>query len=83
MSCTPVAGSHTMERYENAFYQPILSDWRNFETWQEDGGHNATQRANTIWKQLLQEYQKPPIDAAIEEELQAYMARRKQEIARE
>jgi trimethylamine--corrinoid protein Co-methyltransferase len=75
--------AHTMERYENAFYQPILSDWRNFETWQEDGGHNATQRANTIWKQLLQEYQKPPIDAAIEEELQAYMARRKQEIARE
>jgi trimethylamine--corrinoid protein Co-methyltransferase len=75
--------AHTMERYENAFYQPILSDWRNFETWQEAGGLNATQRANTIWKQLLQEYEKPPIDAAIEEELQAYMARRKQEIARE
>jgi len=75
--------AHTMERYENAFYQPILSDWRNFETWQEDGSKTATQRANEIWKQLLNDYEKPPIDPAIEEELQAYMARRKEEIASE
>jgi trimethylamine--corrinoid protein Co-methyltransferase len=75
--------AHTMERYENAFYQPILSDWRNFETWQEDGAKTATLRANEIWKQLLQDSETPPIDPAIEEELQAYMARRKQEIASE
>jgi len=75
--------AHTMERYEKAFYQPILSDWRNFETWQEDGSKTATQRANEIWKRLLADYQKPAIDPAIEEELQAYMARRKEEIARE
>ena len=73
--------AHTLERYENAFYQPILSDWRNFETWQEDGSKTATQRANEIWKRLLDEYEKPPIDPAIEEELQAYMAKRKEEIA--
>ncbi|MCP4981735.1 MAG: trimethylamine methyltransferase family protein [Gammaproteobacteria bacterium] len=75
--------AHTLERYQNAFYQPILSDWRNFETWQEDGAKSATQRANEIWKSLLNEYQKPPIDPAIEEELQAYMARRKEEITNE
>ena len=72
--------AHTLERYEDAFYQPILSDWRNFESWQEDGAKSATQRANEIWKKLLHEYQKPPIDLAIEEELQAYMAKRKLEI---
>ena len=72
--------AHTLERYEHAFYQPILSDWRNFETWQEDGAKTATQRANEIWKRLLAEYEKPPIDPAIEEQLQAYMARRKEEI---
>jgi len=72
--------AHTLERYENAFYQPILSDWRNFEAWQEDGAKSATQRANEIWKKLLSEYQKPPIESAIEEELQAYMAHRKEEI---
>ena len=74
--------SHTLERYENAFYQPILSDWRNFETWRDDGARSATQRANTIWKQILKEYQKPAIDPSIEEELRAYMAKRKEQIAK-
>ena len=75
--------AHTLERYETAFYQPILSDWRNFETWRDDGARSATERANTIWKRILAEYEKPPIDPAIEEELQAYMAKRKEEIALE
>ena len=34
--------AHTMARYETAFYRPLLSDWRNFETWQEDGARTAT-----------------------------------------
>lgn len=75
--------AHTLQRYEKAFYQPILSDWRNFETWQEDGSKSATQRANSIWKQLLNEYQKPDIHPAIEDELKAYMAKRKEEIKSE
>ncbi|MFS4583659.1 trimethylamine methyltransferase family protein [Phaeobacter sp. C3_T13_0] len=73
--------AHTLARYETAFYNPILSDWRNYETWRDDGGKTATERANAIWKQLLLEYEKPPIDPAVEEELEAYVARRKQEIA--
>ncbi|AXI53355.1 Glycine betaine methyltransferase (plasmid) [Pseudoseohaeicola sp. NH-UV-7] len=72
--------AHTLARYETAFYKPILSDWRNFETWEEDGAKTATQRANTIWKQLLREYEKPPIDPAVEEELEAYVAKRKEQI---
>ncbi len=74
--------AHTLERYENAFYTPMLSDWRNFETWRDDGARTATGRANLIWKQLLAEYEKPPIDEAVEEELAAYVAKRKEEIAR-
>ncbi len=72
--------AHTLERYQNAFYEPILSDWRNFESWRDDGSRTALQRANSIWKMLLREYEKPPIDPAIEEELQAYITRRKEEI---
>ena len=41
-------GTHTLERYDTAFYQPIVSDWRNFETWQADVAQTATQRANTV-----------------------------------
>ena len=72
--------AHTLERYQNAFYEPILSDWRNFESWRDDGSRTALQRANSIWKMLLREYEKPPIDPAVEEELQAYITKRKEEI---
>lgn len=71
---------HTLERYEDVFYSPLLSDWRNFETWQEDGSVSASQRANQIWKDLLGEYQQPPIDSSVVEELEAYVRRRKKEI---
>ena len=74
---------HTLQRYETAFYAPLLSDWRNFETWRDDGSRNATERANRIWKRLLADYQQPPLDPAIDEELKAYIARRKEEIARD
>jgi trimethylamine--corrinoid protein Co-methyltransferase len=73
--------AHTLARYENAFYEPLLSDWRNFQAWQEAGAVDATRRANAIWKELLKSYEQPPLDPAIREELEAYVARRKQEIA--
>jgi trimethylamine--corrinoid protein Co-methyltransferase len=71
---------HTLERFETAFYQPMVSDWRNFENWQEDGARTATQRANTVWKQMLEAYQEPPMDEAADEALNAFMARRKEEL---
>ena len=70
---------HTLERYETAFYAPILSDWRNFESWREAGSLTAAQRANAIWKQLLADYQQPPLDPGIDEALQAFVERRKRE----
>ncbi|HXQ41448.1 MAG TPA: trimethylamine methyltransferase family protein [Candidatus Udaeobacter sp.] len=70
---------HTLARYETAFYAPILSDWRNYESWREAGALTAAQRANAIWKQLLAEYQPPPLDPAKEEALREYVERRKRE----
>ena len=74
---------HTLDRYRNAFYQPLLSDWGNFENWFDNGQKTATIRANEIWKRLLKEYEKPSIESAVEEELQAYMNRRKEDISSE
>ena len=71
--------AHTQERYETAFYSPFLSDWSNFESWEERGSMQTPERANRIWKQILAEFEAPPIDAAIDEELQAFVARRKEE----
>ncbi len=73
--------AHTLERYETAFYRPLLSDWRNFETWQADGARTATERANTIWKQLLAEATPPALDPAAAEALDAFVERRSREIA--
>jgi len=72
--------AHTLERYETAFYEPLVSNWDNYETWLEAGGITATQRANTLWKQMLTEYEKPPLDPAIDEALVDYVARRKVEL---
>ena len=72
--------THTLSRYETAFYDPLVSDWRNFETWADDGALTATQRANTVWKQLLSQYEQPKIDPAIDEALRDYIARRKTQI---
>src|SRR5207245_3328812 len=66
--------AHTLERYETAFYRPILSDWRTYETWLEDGAMTATQRANRISKQLLAEFEPPPLDPPPAEGLPAVVA---------
>lgn len=71
--------AHTLARYESAFYSPILSDWRNFETWTEAGRPTTYDHANRIFKEKLSSYERPPIDPAVEEELDAFVAKRKAE----
>ena len=72
--------AHTMERYDSAFYSPVVSDWTNFENWKEAGGLDSAQRANAIWKQAINDYEQPPLDPAIVEELEDYVERRKREL---
>ena len=71
---------HTLSRFDSAFYEPMLSDWRNFENWSESGARTGTERAHLIWKDLLRTYEQPALDPAIDEELEAFVARRKTEI---
>ncbi len=71
--------AHTQARYRSAFYAPMISDWRNFESWQEAGSPTAVEKANQIWKSQLAEYQRPPLAPEIEEELDAFVAKRKEQ----
>ena len=71
--------AHTLARYETAFYSPILSDWRNYETWTEAGRPTTYDHANRIFKETLARYERPPLDPAIEEELDTFVAKRKEE----
>ena len=67
---------HTQSRYKAAFHRPMLSDWRNYETWEEAGSPELPSKANRIWKELLASYEPPPMDPAVAEELQAFVDRR-------
>jgi trimethylamine--corrinoid protein Co-methyltransferase len=71
---------HTLANFESAFARSALADNSSYEQWSEEGGLDAAQRANPVWKQRLAAYEAPPIDPAIDEELQAYVARRKAEM---
>ncbi len=68
--------AHTQQRYKTAFYSPVLSDWRNFETWSLAGSPTAIQKANRLWKERLASWEKPAIDPAVEEELNEFVDRR-------
>ncbi|WP_223475473.1 trimethylamine methyltransferase family protein [Oricola indica] len=70
---------HTQDRYETAFYSPFLSDWSNFENWEDRGAVTTVERANKVCKQILAEYEEPPIDEGIREELEAFVEKRKRE----
>ena len=70
---------HTQERYETAFYQPFVSDWRNFEGWDLAGGVWTAERAHGIFKEIIANFEEPPMDAGIKEELAAFVEKRKRE----
>lgn len=75
-----LGSGHTMRNYQTAFYEATLSDSENVESWEEEGSKDMRARAYDRWNQMLNDYEKPPIDAAVEEELRAYVAKRKEEI---
>jgi trimethylamine--corrinoid protein Co-methyltransferase len=71
--------AHTQARYRTAFHKPMISDWRNYETWAEAGSPEAAGKANRIYKELLAAYEPPPIDDAIAAELVDFVERRRSE----
>ncbi|MBD9373171.1 trimethylamine methyltransferase family protein [Rhizobium sp. ARZ01] len=70
---------HTLVRCETAFYSPILSDRRNYEAWSEAGRPTTFDHASRVFKEKLNTYERPPLDSAIEEELDAFVAKRRSE----
>jgi trimethylamine---corrinoid protein Co-methyltransferase len=71
---------HTLRHYETAFYEPALSDNNSFEQWRDAGETTADQRAAVIVRETLTNYEAPPMDEAIDEALQEFVARRKAEM---
>ncbi|MEL6585797.1 MAG: trimethylamine methyltransferase family protein [Pseudomonadota bacterium] len=70
---------HTQERYQTAFYSPFLSDWRNYEAFDLAGGVWTAERAHTVSRQILNQFEAPAMDPATREALAAFVAKRKEE----
>ena len=69
--------NHTQENFLTAFYRSNIADNNSFEQWELEGGTTAEERANKLWKKMLNEYQAPPLDPAIDEALLDFIKRRK------
>ncbi len=72
-----LGAAHTRANFESAFYRSIVADNNSFEQWQEDGSLDTAQRANGIWKKMLEDYTPPPLDESIDEALLAFIGQRK------
>ncbi|MDQ2095704.1 trimethylamine methyltransferase family protein [Rhodalgimonas zhirmunskyi] len=70
---------HTQDRYTTAFYQPFLSDWRNFEGWEQAGGIWTAERAHHLYKRIIEDFEAPELAPDRREALEAFVARRKEE----
>jgi len=70
---------HTQDRYQDAFYQPFVSDWRNYESWRLDGAVWTQERAHRQYKQIIAEFEPPEMNGDHKEELRRFVERRKQE----
>jgi trimethylamine--corrinoid protein Co-methyltransferase len=74
-----LAAEHTMAHFKEWQYISPLFITQDFTTWSAAGGEETAARANRRWKQLLASYEDPGIDPAIDDELVAFMDRRKTE----
>jgi len=69
---------HTRANFEEAFYRSNISDNNSFEQWEADGSQDASQRANKICKKMLEEYEMPAMDPAVNEALLEFVHNRKE-----
>ncbi|MET0818088.1 MAG: trimethylamine methyltransferase family protein [Solirubrobacteraceae bacterium] len=78
-----LGAAHTLMHFRDCFYRPLLSSTENFDRWTRNGGKDAVARAGDIYKQTLADYEQPPIDDGVRDQLRDYVARRRIELGDE
>jgi len=78
-----LGAAHTLEHFRTCFYRPLLSSTENFDRWSKNGGADAAERAGRIYQETLDNYEQPPIDDAVRDQLRDYVARRRIELGDE
>ncbi|MEM6906477.1 MAG: trimethylamine methyltransferase family protein, partial [Pseudomonadota bacterium] len=72
-----LGAAHTMANYETAYYDAALSNSESCEQWEDEGAKDSQRRAYERWTGMLEAYEAPPLDAATDEALQDFVARKK------
>ena len=72
--------AHTQAHFKEAFWKSDLLDYKPFETWEDEGARDTQALASERVSRLLAAYEAPPLDPAVREALEAYVARRKSEL---
>ena len=70
--------AHTQANFKNSFWRSELLDYKPFETWADEGSRDTQALASARVAKMLRDYQQPAIDPAIDEALQAYVAKKKE-----
>ena len=68
---------HTQTNFKSAFWRTEILDYKPFETWQEEGARDTVTLAAERVEKMINTYQKPAMDPAVEEALTDYVARKK------
>jgi trimethylamine--corrinoid protein Co-methyltransferase len=72
-----LGAAHTLANFESAFYRSTIADNNSYEQWESEGSKDAMQRANAIWKRMLEEYEAPSVDEGVDEQLRDWIDRKK------
>jgi len=75
-----LGAAHTMDRFRDCFYRPMLSSSDNFERWTRNGSKTTDIRANEIAHKKIEEFEMPAMDDAIKAELDEFVTKRKREL---
>ncbi len=71
----------TLKRFKDAFVSPEMLDYLSYEQWRVKGSKDMAQRCREKAEAILEDYQPPWMDDAVREELDAYVARRQEQIS--
>ncbi len=73
--------NHTLKRFKDAFFAPEILDYLSYEQWKVKGSKDMAQRCREKAKSIIASYEQPPMDPAVREELDAFVAKRQEEIS--
>src|SRR6202161_330078 len=75
-----LGAAHTLERFRECFYRPLLSSTENFNRWSRKAARDTAARAGEIWRTALEGYEPPPVDPGVDEQLEEFVVRRRAEL---